>query len=78
MSRNDDYAKEDLLDFLYRQNYYKLIRIDLSRETNMNIPQQINFVGKPEEDDIAVMLFISEKQQRTILNFSSNSLIFSE
>ena len=44
----------------------------------MNIPQQINFVGKPEEDDVAVMLFISEKQQRTILNFSSNSLIFSE
>ena len=31
MSRNDDYTTRNLLDFLYHQNYYKLIGIDLSR-----------------------------------------------
>ena len=39
MSRNDDYATGNLLDFSYHQNYYKLIGIDLSRQTNTNIPQ---------------------------------------
>ena len=46
MSRNDDCTKRNLLDYLYHQKYYKLIGTDLSRQTNMNISQQINFVGK--------------------------------
>ena len=78
MSRNDDYATGNLLDFSYHQNYYKFIGIDLSRQINTNIPQQINFVGNLEEDDGATMFFIAEKQQNTILNFSLNLLIFSE
>ena len=32
--------------------------IDLSRQTNMSISQQINFVGKLEEDDGPKMFFI--------------------
>ena len=36
----------NLLDFSYHQNYYKFIGIDLSRQKNTSIPQQINFVGK--------------------------------
>ena len=63
MSRNDDSTTENLLDFSYHQNYYKLNGIDLLRETNTNIPQQINFAGQLEEDDGVVMLFIAEKQQ---------------
>ena len=55
-----------------------IIGIDLSNQTNTSIPQQINFVGKSEKDDGVTMFFIAEKQQRTILNFSSNSLIFRE
>ena len=39
MSRNN---------YLYHQNYYKLVDIDLSRQTNRSIPQQINFAGKLE------------------------------
>ena len=31
-SRNDDYATGNLLDFLYHQDYCKLIGIDLSRQ----------------------------------------------
>ena len=40
MSRNNDYATGHLLDYLYQQNYYKLIDTYLLRQTNTNIPQQ--------------------------------------
>ena len=65
------------MDYLYHQKYYKLIGIDLSRQTNTNIPQQINFVGKFEDDD-AKVFFITEKQQKTVLNFSLDPLIVTE
>ena len=65
------------MDYLYHQKYYKLIGIDLSRQTNTNIPQQINFVGKLEDDD-AKVFFITEKQQKTVLNFSLDPLIVTE
>ena len=32
MSRNDDYTTGNLLDYLYHQEYYKLICIDLSTQ----------------------------------------------
>ena len=71
MSRNHDYAGGRLLDFSYHQNYYKLIGNDLSRQANTSIPQQINFLGKLEEDNGAAMFFLcAEKQQKTILIFS--------
>ena len=72
MSKNDDYTTGKLLDYLYRQNYYRLIGIDLSRQTNITILQQANYAGKLEEDDGA------EKQQKVILNFSLNLLTVSE
>ena len=78
MPRNDNYTIGYLLDFSYHQYHYKLIGIDLSRHTNTNIPQQINFVGKLEEDDGTEMFFIAEKQQKTVLNISLDSLIVTE
>ena len=45
MSKNNDYITGNLLDFSNHQNYYKLIGIDLSRQTNTSIPQQIDFVS---------------------------------
>ena len=77
MSRNNDYTTKNLLDYLYHQNYYKLIGIDLSRQTNTSIPQQINFRGKSEEYDGATF-FVSEKQKKTILIFSLDSLVVTE
>ena len=44
----------------------------------MTIPQQINFRRKSEEDNSATMCFIAKKQQKTILNFSLNSLNVTE
>ena len=81
MSRNNDYTTGNLLDYLYRQSYYGyrfIIAIDLSRQTNTNISQQINFIGKLENDDDATMFFTAEKQQKSIINFSLDSLIVSE
>ena len=46
MSRNDDYTRGNLLDFSYHQKHYKSTGTDLSRQTNTNIPQQINFTEK--------------------------------
>ena len=64
MAKNADCTTGNLLDFMYHQNYYKLIRIDLSRQKNTNIPQEINFVGKLEEDKGATMFFIAEEEQK--------------
>ena len=77
MSRNHDYKTKNLLDFSYHQNYYKLTGIDLSRQTNTSIPQQINFGGKLEEDG-ATMFFIAEKQHKTTIIFSLGSFIVTE
>ena len=63
----DDYITGNLLDFSYHQNYYKLIGIDLSRQTNTNISQWINFTEKLEKDVGAAMFFIAEKPQKIIL-----------
>ena len=64
MSRNEDYTAGNFLDFSCHQIYYKLIGIDLSRQINMSIPQQINFTGKLEEDDGAVMFFLLKSSKK--------------
>ena len=73
MSRNDDYTTGNLLDYLYRQNYYKLIVISLSRQTNITIPRQISFTGKLEKDEQK-----TRKQQKTILGVSLDLLLVTE
>ena len=55
MSKKYDYTTGNLLDFPHHQNYYKLIGIDLPRQTNTIIPQQIYFTGKLEVDDSATL-----------------------
>ena len=44
--------------------YYKLIDTDLSRQTNMNIPQQSKFVGKLDENYCGTMFFIAKKHKK--------------
>ena len=38
--RKNDYAIGNLLDYLHHQKYYKLIGIDLSRQTNTGTLQK--------------------------------------
>ena len=75
MSNNNDYTTGDLLDFAYFKENYKLIAIDLSKQTKLKDLQQINFIGKLENQDHgATMFFIIEKSEETTFNFSQNSV----
>ena len=74
MSSNNDYATGNLLDFVYFKENYKLIAIDLSKQTKLKDPQQINFIGKLEgQNNGATMFFIIEKSEETTLEFLQNS-----
>ena len=75
MSNKDVYTTGNLLDSLYNQNYYKLICINLSGQTNTSIPQQISLTEKLEKDNEATMVFITEKKMKTVLKLSLDSLI---
>ena len=46
MSNNNDYTTGNLLDFAYFKENYKLIAIDLSKQTKLKDPEQNNFIGK--------------------------------
>ena len=74
MSRNNDYTTGNLLDFAYFKENYRLIAIDLSKQTELKDPQQINFIGKLEgQNNGATMFFIIEKSEETTFNFLQNS-----
>ena len=75
MSNNNDYTTGNLLDFAYFKENYKLIAIDLSKQTKLKDPQQINFIGKLEnQDNGATMFFIDEKSEGTTFKFLQNSV----
>ena len=46
MSNNSDYTTGNLLDYAYCKKHYRLIAIDLSKQTKLKDPQQINFIDK--------------------------------
>ena len=50
MSKTSDCLTGNLLNYSYHQNYYKVIGIDLLRQTSTSIPQQMNFAGKIEDN----------------------------
>ena len=49
---------------------YRLIAIDLTKETQLKNPQQINFIGKLSRRSGATMFFVTEKSEETTFNFS--------
>ena len=55
---NNHYTTGNLLDFAYYKKHYKLIAIDLSKQTKLKDPQQINFIGKRSRYTGATMFFI--------------------
>ena len=69
ISRNNEYARGNLLDY-----NYKLIAIDLSKQQvlqeNEDLIQQINFIERSEEE--ANVFIIIEKKENTILEFPQN------
>ena len=76
ISKNNDYTTGNLLDYEYFSKHYKLTAIDLSKQIELENPdlrQQINFIGKLE-DNRAAMFFIIEKSKETTFEFSQNFL----
>ena len=73
MSNNNDYTTSNLLDFGYFKENYKLVAIDLSKQTKLKDSQQINFIGKLDKDNGATIFFIIEKSVETTFNFLQNS-----
>ena len=74
MSNNNDYTTGNLLDFGNFKENYKLIAIDLSKQTKLKDPQQISFIGKLLNRHGATMFFIIEKSEETTFNFLRNSV----
>ena len=75
MSSNNDYTTGNLLDFAYFKENYKLIVTELTKQTKLKDPQQINFIGKLENQaDGASMFLIIEKSEETAIKFSQSSV----
>ena len=77
MSKNNDYTTGNLLDCEYFSKHYRLIAIDLSKQTeleNPNLKQKINFIESLERNEGATMFFIIEKKEETPFDFSQNSV----
>ena len=72
-SNNNNYTTDNLLDFVYFKEDYRLIVIDLNKQIKFKDPQQINFIRKLENQaHKATMFFIIEKSEETTFNFSKN------
>ena len=74
--KKNDYITGNLLDYEYFSKHYKLIALDLSKQNGLENPdlrQQINFIGKLQ-DDKATMFFIIEKSEETTFEFLQNSV----
>ena len=63
--KNNDYTTGNALDYWYYQNYYKLIEVDLSRQTNTNIHQKINFKKKNYRKIMEIKSFLSLKNRKS-------------
>ena len=77
MSKNNNYITGNLLDYEYFKDHYKLIAIDLSKQIELENPylkQEINFIGRLEENNV-IMFFIIEKKEETTFDFSQNFVV---
>ena len=75
MSGNNDNTTGDLLYFAYFKENYRLIAIDLSKQTKLKDPQQISFIEKLENQNHGeTMFFILKKSEETTFEFLQNSV----
>ena len=63
------------MDFAYFKEHYRLVAIDLSKQTKLKDPQQINFIGKLENQaNGSTVFFIIEKSEEATFEFLQNSV----
>ena len=76
ISKYNDYTICNLLDYKYFSKHYKLLATDLNKQIELENPdlkQQINFIGKLEDDRTTIFFIIKKSEEKT-LEFSQNSL----
>ena len=59
----------------YFSNHYEVIAIDLSKQIELeklDLKQNVNFIGKFEENNGATVFFIIKKSEKTTFNFLQN------
>ena len=75
ISNNNDCTTGILLDFAYFKGNYRLVTINVSKQTKLKDPQEINFIGKLENQTHgATIFFIIEKSEEITFNFLQNSV----
>ena len=65
------------MDYEHFEDHHKLISTDLCKQIeleNLDLKQQINFIGRLEENN-ETMFFIIEKKEETTFDFSQNSVV---
>ena len=72
MIRDGYFRTGNEFNYKYFCTHYKLIATDLSTQKSKFENQQINFIGRLEQD--ATIFFIIEEKQTTGLEFLQNSL----
>ena len=74
MSRNMTPQLVNLIHFACFKENYRLIAIDLSKQTTLKDTQQINFTGRfGNQANGATVFFIMEKSEETTFQFLQNS-----
>ena len=85
MKRNNDYTISNLFDYeslfkaygIFINQNYKLIAIDLRKQTEFEIPalkQQIDFIGRFDRDNGAIIFFIIKKSEETLFGILQNAV----
>ena len=76
--QGDDYTTGCLLDYIYFNNYYKMIAIDLSKQQALDADpkaiQQINFTPNLNRDGNTRFYFILEEAKETVFEFSQGAV----
>ena len=72
LTRNDLLRTGNEINFEYFCNHYKLIAIDVNKQKSDFKNQQINFIGKLEQN--ATIFLVTEEKETTRLEFLQNFL----
>ena len=72
---NNDYTTGNLLDFAYFKKHYKLIAIDLSKQTKLKEPQENNFIGKLLKNTGTTIFLSLKNQKKQLINKCSQNSV---
>ena len=76
--KGDDYTSGCLLDYPYFKENYKMIKIDLSRQNELDADpraiQQINFPADLDRAGNTTIFFIIEEAKETVFEFSQGTV----